>query len=158
MDAAEDWVIDRLFSEDPLPTSPPPHLLDGDGADRCDSDAPTVDSPAEEGVGVVDLPTADSDDDAPAADVDAGAKRIGAWLGVGVVAASAAIVGGFVLCSGGSRPPTPGAAATLRPSAAMSAAPRTAVPVAAPDQAIPFAAAAPGCKGGSTSAQSSTTA
>jgi hypothetical protein len=152
-DAAEDWVIDRLFSEEPLPMSPPPHLLDGDGADRPDSDAATADSPADEDAGVIDLLAA-NEDDAPGADVDAGAKRTAAWLGIGVIAASAAIVGGFVLCSGGSHPAPPGAAVSPRSPAAVSAAPRTTAPVAAPDQAIPFTAAAPGCKGGSTSAQS----
>jgi hypothetical protein len=153
-EAAEDWVIDRLYREEPLPTSPPPHLLDGDGADQPDGAAPRADCPPDECAGVIDL-LADGDDDAPpAADADAGAKRTAAWLGVGVGAASAAIVGGFVLCSGGSHPPPPGATASPRAPAAVSAAPRTTAPVTAPDQAIPFTAAAPGCKGGSTSAQS----
>ena len=144
-DAAEDWVIDRLYREDPLSASPPPHLLDGD--------AEAADRRPDQRAGPVDRP-AGGDDDAPAADVNAGAKRSAAWLGVGVVAAAAAIVGGFVVCGGGSHPPAPGAAVAPRPPAAVSAAPRTSVAVAPPDQAIPFTAAAPGCKGGSSSAQS----
>jgi hypothetical protein len=153
-EAAEDWAIDRLYREEPVPTSPPAHLLD--------DDAEGAGCPPDECAGVVDLAAAgDSDaaergsgEDAPPADVDAGAKRTAAWLGVGVIAASAAIVGGFVVCSGGSHPPPAGMKASPRSPAAVSAAPRTTAPITAPDQAIPFTAAAPGCKGGSTSAQS----
>lgn len=162
VDAGEDWVIDRLFSEQPLPTSPPPHPLDSEGADQPDRDADEAGSPRGELAGVIDLPaggdseTADSgsEDGVPAADVNAGAKRSAAWLGAGVVAASATIVGGFVVCSGGSHPSPPGAAASPPPAAPVSAVPRTRAAAAAPDQAIPFTASAPGCKGGSTSAQS----
>ena len=153
-DTAEGWVIDRLFGEEPLPRSPEPHLLDGDVADAGrlpDQRAGVVDLSAG---GQRDTTGSGGDDDAPAADVNAGAKRTAVWLGVGVVAASVAIVGGFVLCSTGSHPSPPGAAASPSPAAAVSAAPRTSAAVAAPDQAIPFTAAAPGCKGGSTSAQS----
>jgi hypothetical protein len=152
-EAGDDWVIDRLYREEPLPTSPPPHLLDGDGADRPDGDSEEADCPPDDRAGVVD-PPAGGDDDPPPTDVDVGAKRTAAWLGVGVVAASAAIMAGFVVFSGGSHPPPTGAAVSSRPLAAVSAAPRTTGPAAAPDQAIPFTAAAPGCKGGSTSAQS----
>jgi hypothetical protein len=162
VDAAEDWVIDRLYHEEPLPASPAPHLLDSGGADQRVDETGGADCVGGERAGVADVPAGgDSDvagrggdDDAPAADVNAGAKRTAAWLGVGVVAASAAIVGGFVLCSGGFHPSPPGAAASPSPAAAVSAAPRTTAAVAAPDQAIPFTASAPGCKGGSTSAQS----
>jgi len=159
-DTAEDWVIDRLFREEPLPTSPAPHLLDSDGADQPGGGAEQADCPPDERAAVIDRPAGARDaakcgdhDDAPAADVNAGAKRTAAWLGAGVVAASAAIIGGFMLCSGGSHRAPSGAAATMSPAAAVSAAPRTSAAAAAPDQAIPFTAAAPGCKGGSTSAQ-----
>ncbi len=136
-----DWVVDRLFGAEPAPTSTAPHLLDGEIADR----------PPGQGTGEIGhAPTGD----APAADVDAGAKRTAAWLGVGVVVASAAIVAAFTLGAGGSQPPPPGAAGSPRPAAAVSAAPRTSAATTASDQAIPFTASAPGCKAGSTSAQS----
>jgi hypothetical protein len=144
-EAAEDWAIDRLYREEPVPTSPPAHLLD--------DDAEGAGCPPDERAGVVDL-SAGGGEDAPPTDVDAGAKRTAVWLGVGVIAASAAIVAGFVVCSGRSHPPPAGMKASPRPPAAVSAAPRTTAPITAPDQAIPFTAAAPGCKGGSTSAQS----
>jgi hypothetical protein len=136
--AAEDehWVIDRLYDE------PAPHLLDRDGAD----------APAEDAGGPADAPS--GSDEVSAAHVNAGAKRTAAWLGAAVAAASAAIVGGFVFCSSGSHPPPPGAAASPPPAALVSAAPRTTVAAAPPEQAIPFTASAPGCKGGSSSAQS----
>jgi hypothetical protein len=154
-DAAEDWVIDRLYREEPLSPSPPPHLLDSDGAGPPDGDAGQTGRPA--GADSDDA-GGGGDDDVPAADADvnAGAKRAAAWLGCGIVAATVAIVAivaGFMLCSGASRPP-PAAATSAPPAAAVAPAPRTTAAAPASDQAIPFTASAPGCKGGSTSAQS----
>jgi hypothetical protein len=155
--AAENWAIDRLYHEEPTPASPRPQLLDGGGADRRVDGAGGADRVG----GAVDVPADDAgvagrggDDDAPAADVDGGAKRTAAWLGVGLVAASAAIVAGFVSCGKGSHVRPPGSAASASPAPAVSAAPRTSAAVTAADGAIPFTASAPGCKGGSSSAQS----
>jgi hypothetical protein len=156
--AAEDWVIDRLYHEEWVSASPRPHQLDGDTADPPVDEAGGPDAVG----GALNVPAADDadaagrggDDDAPAADVNGGAKRTAVWLGVGIVAASAVIVAGFVFCGRGSHVAPPGAAASPSPVPAVSAAPRTSAAVTVADEAIPFAASAPGCKGGSSSAQS----
>jgi hypothetical protein len=146
---AETWMIDRLYHEKPVPVSPRPHLLDGDRADALVG----VDGGVDEVEGAVDI-AAVGDDAAPAPDVNVGAKRAAAWLGVGLVAVSAAIVGVFALGSSGSPHPQRSGFAPPSPVSAVSAAPRTSATVPVADGAIPFTASAPGCKGGSSSAQS----
>jgi hypothetical protein len=146
---AQNWAIDRLFHEEPVPGSPLPHLLDGDRADALVG----VDGGVDGVEGAVDIAT---DEAAPVTDVNGGAKRTAVWLGIGVVAASAAIVAGFVSCGRGSHVPPPAPAASPSPAASVSAAPRTSAAVPVADGAIPFTANAPGCKGGSNSAQSLT--
>ncbi|MBV8863308.1 MAG: hypothetical protein JO259_15835, partial [Mycobacterium sp.] len=152
--AAEDWVLDRLYRDEPLPRSPQPHLLDSDRADKP-ADAAMAGPPPAEAGDVAGVPAGGgSDDEEPAADVNAAAKRSAAWLGVGVAAAAGAIVGGFVMFSGQAHPSSPRPAMSPTPAAAVSAAPRSTALTAVGDQAIPFTASAPGCKGGSTAARS----
>jgi hypothetical protein len=155
---AEQWVIDRLYHEEPVSASPRPHLLDGDRADspvglaaEADCVEGAADVAADDQAVVADR---GSDDGAPGADVNAGANRIAAWLGIGLVAAAAMIAAGFVFCSRGSRPLQPGLSAPLSSAPAVAAAPRTSTAIPVSDRAIPFTASAPGCKGGSSSAQS----
>jgi len=143
-----DWVIDRLYEHEPLPIGSRPHLLDSDDAARAGVlDADGVDDvragAAREIVG---------DSELPDPDVNAPAKRAAVWLSVGVLAAAVAIAAGFVMFSGGPgratlRAPTP-------PGAAVVGAPPTPAAAPASDDAIPFTASAPGCKPGSTAAQS----
>lgn len=139
-EAAEEWVIDRLFGEES--SGPQPQLLDSSSV----ADEGSSDEHAE-----LDLPADDEPDAAGGEDADAGAKRTAVWLGVGVLAASILIVVGFTLGGNRSHPSAPRQPPV---AVAVSAAPRTSAAPLTPDQAIPFTAAAPGCKGGSTPAQS----
>ncbi|WP_428339057.1 hypothetical protein [Mycobacterium sp.] len=146
--ANDKWVIDRLFGEDPVPGAPEPELVDRDSVDaeQISPDPVGADQSSDDA-----LDTAAENDDG---NVNAGAKRTAVWLGAAVFAASVLIVGAFTLCSRPSRPVDQTAALPAWHPAAVSAAPRTSAAPAPPDQAIPFTAAAPGCKSGSTSAQS----
>ena len=152
---AQDWVIDRLYQDDSMSASPRPHLLDGDRADsgigvggESDCVESAVHTVADAGATGVDRGV---DDDEHAVDVDNGARRTAAWLGIGIVVAAATIVAGFVFCSGGSRPPQPSGSAPPPPA---SAAPRTNAVAPITNGTIPFSASAAGCKSGSSSPQS----
>jgi hypothetical protein len=147
-DAGDDWVIDRLFGEDRVPGAPQPQLLDSASVDaeQLSPEPAGADRSADD-----DPDTAEENDDG---DVNTGAKRTAVWLGAAVFAASVLIVGAFTLSSRPSHRAAQTAALPAWHPAAVSAAPRTSVAPAPPDQAIPFTAASPGCKSGSTSAQS----
>lgn len=146
--ANDEWVIDRLFGEDQVPGAPQPQLLDTNSVDaeQLSPEPAGADRFADD-----DPDAAEVNDDG---DVNAGAKRTAVWLGAAVFAASVLIVGAFTLFSSTSHRVDQTAALPAWHPAAISAAPRTSLAPAPPDQAIPFTAAAPGCKSGSTSAQS----
>jgi hypothetical protein len=147
-DVDDDWVIDRLFGEDQVPGAPQPQLLASESVDAQPllPESAGADRSADD-----DPDTAEENDDG---DVNAGAKRTAVWLGAAVAAASVLIVSAFTLGGRPSHPVAPTAAEPAWHPAAVSAAARTSLAPAPPDQAIPFTAAAPGCKSGSTSAQS----
>jgi hypothetical protein len=147
-DVDNDWVIDRLYGEDPVPSAPQPQLLQDDETNSA-ATLPLEPGDGDRPVGAAPEPPADGGDDA-SEDVNAGARRTAMWLGAAVLAASVLIVGAFTVSGTSSR----SGPAAVRPAVAVAAAPHTTTASAPLDQVIPFTAAAPGCKSGSTSAQS----
>lgn len=140
-DADDDWVIDRLFGEDAAP-GPQPQVLDADFvATQPFSPGPRLNGPV-----------ADDVTDQVGDDGDAVTRHPAVWLG-GAVSAAAFLIAGAFLLSDASSQPAPPATRPEQHAAGASAVPRATVPPAPTDQAIPFSAAAPGCKSGSTPAQ-----
>lgn len=139
----DDWVIDRLFGEDAVPGSAQPHSVDSASVASSPDVVMSSAEPAEE---------RRSDNVVPD-DIADSARHPAMYLGAAVLAAALLIVGAFAWSD---RPlhSMKSAPVPERPTTAVTAAPRTNVAPISSDQAIPFTAAAPGCKGGSTPAQS----
>ncbi|OBJ10581.1 hypothetical protein A5625_11100 [Mycobacterium sp. 1465703.0] len=146
--SAQDWMLEQLLEDGPALAStdhsaPPANPSDGEGPtdvdeDLGDHDNSSVTAAVEAGTGPapheLDEPTGGGEQTGQ--DVNRGAKRTAAWLGLAAVVVAIVIVMAFVGFGGGPDPVTPPQHhAAIAPVAAV---PTTSAAVPQQDQAVPF--------------------